>query len=208
MKNKEIVSGLIGASFFAIGYLGLSIAALPALAVGTGAYVASELLLSGKKDMEEEFGTIPLSKRIEKARKDNKHISDLIKEIEDEELQKYLNDISNSSTKIINTIEKNKIDNKTSNKFMDYYLPVCVNILDRYDDIENQKLTSKDSKKFMDNSHKIIKETSLAFKKILNSLYQNDIENNEAEMKVYNQMLKSDGYNASEIDVKDGDEDE
>lgn len=207
MKNKEIISGVIGASFFAVGYLGLSIAALPAAAVGATAYVASELLLTGKKSMEEEVGN-SLSKRIAKARKDTKHITDMIKEINDNDIKAYLNDISESSTKIINTIEKNNIDNKTSNKFLDYYLPVCVNILDRYDEIENQDLTSKDSKKFMENSNQLIRETSLAFKKILNSLYQDDIENNEAEMKVYNQMLKSDGYNANEIDVKDGDKDE
>ena len=207
MKNKEIISGVVGASFFAIGYLGLSIAALPALAVGTTAYVASELLLSGKKE-EINSININLSQRIAKARKDIKHINEMIKEIDDKEIKKYLDDISSSSTKIINTIEKNKIDNKTSNKFLDYYLPVCVNILDRYDEIENQNLTSKDSKKFMKDSNELIKETSLAFKKILNSLYQNDIENNEAEMKVYNQMLKSDGYNAKELEVKDGEEDE
>jgi len=207
MKNKEIISGVIGASFFAVGYLGLSIAALPAAAVGATAYVASELLLTGKKSMEEEVGN-SLSKRIAKARKDTKHITDMIKEINDNDIKAYLNDISESSTKILNTIEKNNIDNKTSNKFLDYYLPVCVNILDRYDEIENQDLTSKDSKKFMENSNQLIRETSLAFKKILNSLYQDDIENNEAEMKVYNQMLKSDGYNANEIDVKDGDKDE
>ena len=75
MKNKEIVSGVIGASFFAVGYLGLSIAALPALAVGAGAYVASELLLSGKKDIPDEIDKYNLSKRIDKARKETKHIN-------------------------------------------------------------------------------------------------------------------------------------
>ena len=100
------------------------------------------------------------------------------------------------------------MNNKTTNKFLDYYLPVCVNIIDRYDEIENQGLTSKDSKKFMSSSANMVKETSLAFKKILNNLYQNDIYNNEAEMKVYNQMLKSDGYNSDELMVKDGEEDE
>jgi 5-bromo-4-chloroindolyl phosphate hydrolysis protein len=207
MKNKEIISGVVGASFFAIGYIGLSIAALPALAVGTTAYVASSLILSGNKEKIENIHNT-LEKRIAKARKDIKHINEMIKEVDDKEVKKYLDDISVSSTKIINTIEKNKIDNKTSNKFLDYYLPVCVNILDRYDEIENQELTSKDSIKFMEDSNELIKETSLAFKKILNSLYQNDIENNEAEMKVYNQMLKSDGYNANELEVKDGAKDE
>lgn len=208
MKNKEIVSGIVGASFFAVGYLGLSIAALPALAVGAGAYVASELLLSGNKDQDNPLLGNNLANRIKEARKNNSHLNDMIKEINDEEIRTYLKRITSTSTKIINTIEKKQLDNKTSNRFLDYYLPVCVSILDRYDEIENQELTSKDSKMFMENSNERIKETSIAFDKILNNLYQNNIENSEAELKVYNQMLKSDGYDSNEIDVKDGDSDE
>ena len=90
---------------------------------------------------------------------------------------------------------------------MDYYLPVCVKIVDRYDEIENQKLTSNDSKKFMMDSKKIISDTNKAFKKILNSLYQSDILNADAEMKVYNSILKADGYE-NEIELEDGENDE
>ena len=129
-------------------------------------------------------------------------------EIDSLEVSKHLRKINKTASKILNRIEKNKLNNKTSNKFLDYYLPVCVKIIDRYDEIENQELTSKDSKKYMDSSIKMIKETSIAFDKILDSLYENDIYNNEAEMKVYNQMLKSDGYNSNELEVKDGEEDE
>ncbi len=206
MKNKEIVSGVVGASFFAIGYLGLSVAIIPSLVIGAGAYVASELIMGDSKEKKYDFKEESLSKKIDSAKKSNKHISDMIKEIEDETVKKYLKNINSTTNKIINTIEKNNINNSTSNKFLDYYLPVCVNIIDRYDEIENQELTSKDSKKFMKNSAKMVEETSLAFRKILNSLYQNDIENNEAEMKVYNQMLKSDGYNSNDLVVKDGDD--
>ena len=208
MKNKEIISGVIGASFFAVGFLGLSIAVLPSLAIGAGAYVASELLISDKKKEIVNPKDLSFSKKIEFSKKSNKHISEMVKEIDDQEVAGYINNINVTTSKIIRTIEKNKINNKTSNKFLDYYLPVCVNIIDRYDEIENQELTSKDSKKFMQNSAKMVEETSLAFEKILNSLYENDIENNEAEMKVYNQMLKSDGYNANELEVKDGGSDE
>ena len=95
--------------------------------------------------------------------------------------------------------------NKTVTKFLDYYLPICVKIVDRYDDIENQSLTSKDSKKFMEDSKRIISDTNKAFKKILNSLYQSDILNADAEMKVYNSILKSDGYEES---LLEGDDDE
>lgn len=208
MKGKEIVSGVVGASFFALGYLGLSVALVPSLVIGAGAYVASELVMKGPESGVDKIEDMSLKKRIEIARKSNKHISEMENEIDSLEVSKHLKKINKTTSKILNTIEKNKLNNKTSNKFLDYYLPVCVKIIDRYDEIENQELTSKDSKKYMDSSIKMIKETSLAFDKILDSLYQNDIYNNEAEMKVYNQMLKSDGYNSSELEVKDGDTDE
>ncbi len=208
MKGREIISGVVGATFFAVGYLGLSVALLPAAVMGAGAYVASELVMSTAKKEIEKQEEKTFKDRIADARKKNKHIDDMTKEIDSEEVKEYMKDISKTTTKIINTIEKNELNNKTTNKFLDYYLPVCVNIIDRYDEIENQELTSKDSKKFMDSSIKMIKETSQAFKMILNNLYQKDIYNNEAEMKVYNQMLKSDGYNSDDLVVKDGDSDE
>lgn len=208
MKNKEIVSGVVGASFFALGYLGMSVALLPALAIGAGAYVASELVIKGPEPAIDKVEEMSLKKRLEVARKQNKHISEMIDEVDSIDVSRDIKKINVTANKILNTIEKNKINNKSSNKFLDYYLPVCVNIIDRYDEIENQGLTSKDSKKFMNNSIKMIEETSSAFEKILDSLYQNDIYNNEAEMKVYNQMLKSDGYNSKELEVKDGDSDE
>ncbi len=208
MKGKEIVSGVVGASFFALGYLGLSFALVPSLVIGAGAYVASELVMKGPEDTVDKIEKKDLKRRLEEARKSNKHINAMVDEIDSVEVKKDLRNINKTATRIINTIEKNKLNNKSSNKFLDYYLPVCVKIIDRYDEIENQELTSKDSKKYMDSSIKMIKETSLAFEKILDSLYQNDIYNNEAEMKVYNQMLKSDGYNSNELEVKDGDTNE
>lgn len=208
MKNKEIISGVVGASFFALGYLGLSITMLPALALGAGAYVASELVMTGPEKTVDKIEEMDLSKRLANARKANKHIEEMTDQINNPEVSKDMETITATTSKILKTIEKNKLNNKTSNKFLDYYLPVCVKIIDRYDEIEDQDLTSKDSKKFMNSGAKMIKETANALKNILDSLYQKDIYDNEAEMKVYNQMLKSDGYNSDELVVKDGDEDE
>ncbi len=207
MKNKEIISGVVGASFFAVGYLALSVTLLPSLALGAGAYLASELVLTGKKKEEIITGELSLKDKIKNARLENKHIKEMKDEINNIEVKQHLEDIYKTTNKILNTIEKNNLSNRTTNKFLDYYLPVCVNIIDRYDEIENQELTSKDSKKFMKNSINMIDETKKAFQKVLDSLYQNDIENNEAEMKVFNQMLISDGYNEDELEV-DGDKNE
>ena len=203
MKNKDIISGVVGASFFAVGYLGLSLTFPPALLLGATSFVASELLINGAK--KEEVKELTFKEKINDAKNKNKHIKDMISSIESDTVKKDLEGITKSASKIINTIEKNNLKNKTTNKFLDYYLPICVKIVDRYDEIENQSLTSKDSKKFMEYSQKIIGDTNSAFNKILDSLYQSDILNADAEMKVYNSMLKADGYEKS---ILEGEKDE
>lgn len=206
MKNKNVISGVVGAGFFAIGYLGLMVPLAPALALGAASFVATELVISSsKKEVEEKELTI--KEKIEISRRSSKHIKDMTLNIEDEETKKDLEEIVKTTTRILDTVEKNNLHNRTVNKFLDYYLPVCVKIVDRYDEIENQKLTSNDSKKFMMDSKKIISDTNKAFKKILNSLYQSDILNADAEMKVYNSILKADGYE-NEIELEDGENDE
>ncbi len=52
MKNKQVISALVGGAFFAVPYIGLSIGVGPAIAIGATAFAASELVLSGVKDKE------------------------------------------------------------------------------------------------------------------------------------------------------------
>ena len=205
MKNKDIISGVVGAGFFAVGYLGLSLAVVPALAIGAASFVASELVISSNKKIEEKIEPT-FKERINDAKKENSYLKEMVAKIDDESISKDLEEITKSSTKIINRIEENHLENKTANKFMDYYLPVCVKIVSRYDEIENQSLTSRDSKEFMKNGAKLLKATNKAFRKILNSLYQSDIVDADAEMKVFNSMLTADGY--SEELMEEGEENE
>ena len=206
MKNKNVIASVVGASFFAVGYLGLAVPLAPALVLGVASFAASELIISGGK--KEEQKEMTFKERIEVAKNDIKHIKDMIPKIEDEAMQKDLDEIVKSSNKIVSFIEKNKLKNKTVTKFLEYYLPVSVKIVDRYDEIENQALTSSDSKKFMKDTSKIVSDTNRAFKKILDSLYQSDIVNADAEMKVFNTILKSDGYYESILEKEEGDSNE
>lgn len=206
MKNKNIISSVVGAGFFAVGYLGLSLSLVPALVIGTASFVASELVISGNKKIQ-EIVEPTFKEKISIARRQITYLKDMISKIDDESMQLDLKEIVNTSNKIINRIEENTLKNKTATKFMDYYLPVCVKIVSRYDEIENQSLTSRDSKEFMQNSGKILKATNKAFKRILNSLYQSDIVDADAEMKVFNTMLTADGYDETILE-KDGEDDE
>ena len=201
MKNKEIVSAAIGGTFFAVPYLALSLPILPSLIIGAAAFGAGELVLADNiKTLKDTNPNLYLM--LEKAKRENKHILDMIPMIEDDGIRTQLNEINDSVSKIIDTISKNPKKLKKTNNFFDYYLPVTIKIIDRYDEIENQKLSSAESKKFFESTNKMVKEINKAYKKILADLYKKDLVDMNAEMKVFDSLLKADGFDDSDIEVK------
>lgn len=202
MKHKDTVSALIGSAFFAVPYLALSLPILPSVLIGTSAFIAGELVLSkNKKTLKEE--NFNLYKVLENAKKQNKKIIDAKSYIDNDEIKSYLTSINESTSKIIKTIEKTPKKIKNIDNFFDYYLPITVKIIDRYDEIENNNLSSKDSKKFMDSTINMLASIDKAFRNILNNLYQKEIIDMDAEMKVFSSMLKADGFNENEIEIKE-----
>ncbi len=207
MKNKEVISGIFGGAFFAATYLLVGIPILPAVIAGGAAFAGAELLMSKTKifvfDKVDEKNFLQV---LEDARNKNKYILSMVDKIDDDEIKKYIREINATTTKIINTVEKNKNKMKQSEKFFTYYLPATVGIITKYDEIENQKLSSSDAKKFFANALDSLKEIDSSFKKILNNLYERDIENATADIKVLNNLLKSEGFN--EIEVKEEEKNE
>ena len=94
MKNSEIASAIVGGTFFAVPYLALSVPILPSLAIGAAAYVAGELVFRQDKVVPRLKETnFSLYQTLENAKKQNKHILDMIPVIEDEDIRKNLNEI-------------------------------------------------------------------------------------------------------------------
>ena len=199
MKHKDTISAFIGSAFFAVPYLALS---LPSVLIGASAFVAGELILTkNKKTLKEE--NFNLYKVLENAKKQNKRIIEAKSYINNYEIKAYLTSINESTSKIIKAIEKTPKKIKNIDNFFDYYLPITVKIINRYDEIENNDLSSKDSKKFMSSTINMLSSIDKAFKNILNNLYQKEIIDMSAEMKVFSSMLKADGFNENELEVKE-----
>ena len=200
--SGEIISALAGGAFFAIPFLGLSIPLIPSLLIGGGAFVAGELVFHKEEAKEVITGEMSFSKRIELARSQVKQIKERIDYIDDNDVRVSLFSIVDSANKIINAVEKEPNKIKKINNFFEYYLPITLSIVERYDEIEDQNLSSQDSKKFQDKTAQMLGKISTSFQNMLNNLYQADIIDTDAEMKVYEAMLKSDGFNDKEIVVK------
>ena len=194
MKGKEVISAAVGGAFFAIPYIGLSIALGPALAIGGVAFASSELILSGLiKNNKLKDTNLPLYLKLSTAEKQNKEILSMIPKVESEDTRKNLNEINDTINKIIKVVNNDPKKADKLNNFFDYYLPVLLKIVKRYDEVENQRLVSKEGKAFMQKADKMINDTNGAFKSILASLYSKDIIDADADMKVYDMMLKADG---------------
>ena len=204
MKNKDIYSAITGGAFFAIPYLALSMPVLPSLIIGIAAFGAGELVLS-KNNIVKGY-TKSLNETLEDARKINKNIQKNSSNIEDTDIRQDLKEINATVNKIISTIEKDSEKARNLENFFEYYLPMTEKIVKKYDDIENQNLSSKDSIKFTKSAEKMLKEANMAFKKLLSKLYESDIIDADADMKVFNTMLDSDGISSEKIEVEDSNE--
>ena len=196
MKNPEIISAVIGGAFFAVPYLGLSIGILPSLAIGAAAFGAGELVFrtKEKKNLMENKNMYEI---LTEAKEKNKQILNMAPKIEDSEIKQNIKEINDSISKIINTIEKKPDKYDKMNNFFNYYLPITLNILNKYDEIENQSLNSTDSAKFMKQTKDMLEKINVAFKGQLSNLYQSDIVDTDAEMKVFESMLRADGYDTN-----------
>lgn len=172
--------------------MGLSVGILPSLAIGAVAFGAGELVFHTKE--QQEIKQKSFSEILQDAKNKNMQIFNMISKIEKESLQEQIKEIYETVKKIINTVEKNPEKYEKINNFFDYYLPVTLSILKRYDEIENQNLNSSESKKFMTQTQNMIEKINIAFKNQLSNLYQSDIVDTDAEMKVFETMLKADGY--------------
>lgn len=194
MKNKQIASAVVGGIFFAVPYLGLSLGLAPALVIGATAFTASELVLSGVKTKETLKTTNKnLYEKINIAKKQNEEIAKLILKVETEKTKQNLSEINQTVNKIITTVEKEPKKESKLDNFFDYYLPVLIKIVNRYDEVENQKLKSEEGKAFIKKADKMINDTNTAFQTLLSSLYQNDLIDGGADIEVYNLMMKADG---------------
>lgn len=196
MKRGYIYSAIIGGAFFAVPYLALGIELLPSVAIGVAAYGAGTLIFKGKdkNKLDISIDKQNLYDILKEAKDMTAQINQISKQLEDKKLVENINEICNTSNKIIDTLSKKPEKLGQANNFLKYYLPVTIKILNRYDEIENQKLNTTESNDFMKSVQDMTEKIKEAFHKQLNNMYQSEMIDTDAEIKVFENLLKSDGF--------------
>ena len=194
MKKNYIYSAILGGAFFAVPYVALGIELLPSLAISAAAYGAGTLIFKDRNKLDLSIDKKNLYDILKEAKEETLQISNLSKQIEDKEVVENIEQICDISNKIIDTLSKNPNKLGQARNFLNYYLPVTIKILTRYDEIENQRLNTTESKEFMESVKKMTEKIKNAFNEQLNNMYQTEMIDTDAEIKVFESMLKSDGF--------------
>ncbi len=207
MKKGYIVSAIIGGSFFAVPYLALNVPIWGAGLMAGAAFGAGMLIFGKEKKSDLSFSYNPANNYeiLKQAKENTDKLRAITKQLESVELVKNIKDICSTSDKIIDTLSKKPEKLKQANNFLNYYLPVTIKILERYDEIENQKLSSLEGAKFMNSIQRMIEKIKTAFETQLSNLYQSDMIDTDAEIKVFESMLKMDGFmDEKDFNIKKG----
>lgn len=198
----EILSIILSLLLFLLMTLKFKLGLIFSISCALVLYIATSFIFAKEPEEIIEIEKTNLSKKGKEAIvKINKYQS----LIENKTIKDNIKVICDLSNKIIDTAEKGKKTNDVK-KFINYYLPFTLNILDQYNEIEDKGLSSKESKEFMKKVETLTDKVKIACENTLNSLYEGDMINTNADIKVFEGMLKSDGLVDDNMKIRIGSE--
>ncbi len=204
MKLSYILSVIIAIVVFCLLYLGLDLNVIFSAFISVVTYFACTMIFKERDSLQEKIDrdALEFEKLTSNAISNIKKIESFKNEINNKELVNNILKICETSNKIINTIKENPKKAKQIKKFVDYYLPFTLNILTQYNKIEDQSLTSIESKEFMTKVETMIERVKEACESQLNNMYETDLVNTNADIKVFETMLKTDGLVDDNMNIK------
>ena len=126
----------------------------------------------------------------------NKALSEmgrLYMSIQDTEVRSKINEIMRITDKIVQDAIQDPSDIPQIKKFMNYYLPTTIKLLNAYDRMSGLGVDGENIDKSMKNINEMLDAAILAYKKRLDSLFANQALDIETDIDVMNQRLAREG---------------
>lgn len=117
--------------------------------------------------------------------------------IKDTEVRKKINELMRITDKITQDAIADPSDIPQIKKFMNYYLPTTIKLLNAYDRMSAQGIKGENLDKSMKNINEMLDAAIEAFKKRLDSLFEDQALDIETDIKVMNTMLAREGLSGN-----------
>lgn len=113
--------------------------------------------------------------------------------IKDPEVRQKINELMRVTDKIVQDAIADPTDIPQIKKFLNYYLPTTIKLLNTYDRMSAQGIEGENLDKSMKSINEMLDTAIEAFKKHLDSLFDNQALDIETEIDVMNKMLAREG---------------
>lgn len=222
MKNKKprayipiyaFAAAWIVCAFFIPMYTlaGLAGSAAVSAAAAVVAYYTAGFILS-KRPAKAEPEPEPVKKEepalspevqaiIDDGKRAMKEMGRLYSSIKNNDVRKRINELMRVSDKIVQDAVDDPSDVPQIRKFLDYYLPTTIKLLNAYDRMSDQGIEGSNLSKSMSSIEDMLDTAIDAFKKQLDSLFANQALDIETDISVMNQMLAREGLSDDDADT-------
>ena len=130
---------------------------------------------------------------ISEGRTAQRELGRLYASIGEVEVKKKIRDIMEVSDKIIRDAIDDPSDVPQIKKFLDYYLPTTIKLLNTYDRMGSQGIEGENISGTMSSIEEMLDTAISAYKKLLDSLFANQAMDIETDIEVMNTMLRREG---------------
>lgn len=123
--------------------------------------------------------------------------------IRDPEVKAKINELMRITDKIAQDAVADPSDIPQIRKFFSYYMPTTIKLLNTYDRMSAQGIEGENLNKSMKSINEMLDEIIAAFKKRLDSLFENQALDIETDIEVMNKLLAREGLTGGkDFDVK------
>lgn len=158
--------------------------------------IAKEKQTSEAKPVKKSYGP-DIDPIIEEGNRALSEMGRLYMSIKNTEVRMKINEIMRITDKITQDAIEDPSDIPQIKKFMNYYLPTTIKLLNSYDRMSAQGIEGENLDKSMKSINEMLDAAIDAYKKRLDSLFENQALDIETDIKVMNTMLAREGLSGT-----------
>ena len=114
-------------------------------------------------------------------------------EIPDERISAQIDLIERLTAQIFDCVRKNPKKLSQIRQFLNYYLPTTIKLMEQYVTLQNQSLKTENISEGMQKIEDLLDKVIIAFQRQLDALFEADVVDITADIRVMEQMMASEG---------------
>lgn len=114
-------------------------------------------------------------------------------EIPDERISAQIDLIERLTAQIFDCVRKNPKKLSQIRQFLNYYLPTTIKLMEQYVTLQNQSLKTENITEGMQKIEDLLDKVIIAFQRQLDALFEADVVDITADIRVMEQMMTSEG---------------